>query len=330
MQNTQTVDTDFDIIDPIDKIVRDSKNNKTIFLVENGFNTCYISALLMGLFYKPSQLDSMLHTDPKEIEMIYLQEIIKTKFVDRARSGTSILMENMNEIRTYANICGWLTNSLDELLEQQDVNEFFIFLAECTKLPSIELQRITLTEGMNTESDFGEIESIPFINLSAPGDVDEINIKTLLDSWMNVNTVDVKRSVITQHGEKKEETVKGLNMYKIMNIPYAIAISLNRFNNEYNKRIVTKIDIQKKIKLHNIHDEEGLKWTIHSIICHTGETPKNGHYYAVIFGSDNKWFIFDDQEIPSLNEVNIKNVDIMNQIKRECVFLIYTYDDIGH
>ncbi len=57
--------------------------------------------------------------------MIYLQEIIKTKFVDRVRSGTSILMEIMNEIRTFSIVCGWLT--LDELLEQQNVNEYFYF-----------------------------------------------------------------------------------------------------------------------------------------------------------------------------------------------------------
>lgn len=330
--NKSLIDNDIndndEIIDPIDRIIRDSKNNKSIFIVENGYNTCYISSLLMALFYKSSYLDNMLHTDPKEIEMIYLQEIIKTKFVDRARSGTSILAENMNEIRTFSNICGWLTP--DELLEQQDVNEFYSFLADCTKLSPIELQRFTLTEGLSSANDIGQNESIPFINISVPGNVDEVSIKTLLDTWMNYNTVNVKREITDQDGQKKEENVKGLNMYKIMNMPYAVAISLNRFNNEYNKRIATKIDIQKKIKLHNIYNEDGLKWTMHSIVCHTGETPRSGHYYAIIFGSDNKWFMFNDLEIPSLSEINMKDSEITNKIKRECVFLMYTYDDIGH
>ena len=207
-----------EIFNPIEKIIHDSKNNKSIFIVENGFNTCYISSLLMALFYKSSYLDIMLYNEPKNIEMIYLQEIIKNKFIDYVRSGTSILMEHMNEIRTFANICGWLT--VDELLEQQDVNDFFTFLANCTKLPPIELQRFTITEGMINDSDIGEIESVPFINLSVPNDVDEISIKILLSNWMNSNTIDIKRPIVTENGDKIEENVKGLNMYKIMIIGY--------------------------------------------------------------------------------------------------------------
>lgn len=303
-----------EIINPINKIICEI-NSKSVFIIENGFNTCYISSLLMAIFYKSSYLDSMLHTTPKNIEMIYLQEIIKTKFVDRVRSGTSILMEIMNEIRTFSNVCGWLT--LDELLEQQNVNEYFTFLSDCVQLPPIELQKINTTKYFGSILDTGEIKSVPFISLLVPEDIDEVSIKTLLSDLTNY--------IIFDKNEKEKE----LYIYKIMNIPYSIGISLNRFDNQYNKRIITKINIQKKIKLPNINDEGGLKWSIHSIICHTGDTLKSGHYYAVIFSSDNKWFIFDDHEIPSLNEVNIKNTDIMNKIKSECVFLIYIYDDVN-
>jgi uncharacterized UBP type Zn finger protein len=303
-------------------------NPKHLFVVENGFNTCYISSLLMGMFYTPSHFDGILHNEPKNDLFIYLQEIIKSKFVDHVRGATSVSAESMNEIRSFANMCGWLTP--DELVEQQDVNEFFSFLADESKLPPIDIQRGTLTEGISNKGDIGDIESLPFLNFTVPEDMDEISVKELLNRWMNNNVVEVQRETINEQGIKTIENVKGLNIYRIMNVPLVVGISLNRFNNEVMKRIDCKIDIQKKIKLHHISDDSGLKWKIHSIICHTGEDPKSGHYYAVIFGSDNKWLLFNDLYVPSLQEINIHDEDTMNMIKRECVFLLYTYDDIGH
>jgi ubiquitin C-terminal hydrolase len=311
----------------LNRIISDAQNNKSIFIVENGFNTCYISSLLMALFYKSSYLDNILYNEPTDIEMIYLQEIIKTKFIDRVRSGTSVLMDIMNEIRLYANICGWLNS--DNLLEQQDVNEFYTFLVNKTKLTQIEIQRETISEGLSDKNDIGQIESIPFISLSVPYNIDEISIKNLLYDWMNNNPIDIKREILNSSGNKIMEDVKGLNIYRIMNIPLTIGISLNRFSTD-KIRTETKIDINKKIKFHNMADYNGIKWQIHSIICHKGDTYKSGHYYSIIFGSENKWFIFNDLEIPSLQEVDIRDNDIMTMIKRECVFLLYTYDDICH
>lgn len=312
----------------LEKIIQDIKNNKCLFVVENGFNTCYISSLLMALFYKASYLDVILQSEPKTDIFIYLQEIIKTKFVERVRNGTSVLADVMNEIRSIANICGWLNH--EELMEQQDVNELFAFIANQTNLPTIDIQRETITEGIEHKSDLGEIETLPFLTLPVPDDRDEISIKNLLDKWMNNNTVDIQRDTL-KDGNKVVENVKGLNIYRIMNVPMTIGISLNRFGSTTHTRSQTKIDIQKRIKFHNTgcDADAGLKWRIHSIICHTGETNKSGHYYAVIFGSDNKWFRFNDQNVPSLEEINIKNDENMNVIKRECVFLFYTYDDIS-
>lgn len=309
-------------------------DTKNLFIVENGLNTCYIDSLLMSLFYKPSTyLDSLLHSEPKDPNTIYLQEIIKYKFVDQVRKNNSVLADIVNEIRIYAHECGWLVgipNEYDELFEQQDINEFYSFLLDVINVPLIEIQRQTISEAIENKSDVSELESIPFINLTVPDNIDETSIKELLNSWMNHNTVDdIKREIIDQqNGVKKIESVKGLNIYKIMNVPTFVALSLNRFNSNVNKRIETKVDIQKKIKLHHVSDEnDGLRWKIHSIICHRGDTPKNGHYYSVLFASDNTWLLFDDQSIPCLKEIEIKDHNISETIKREIVFVIYCYDE---
>ena len=307
----------------------DSKDSKN-FVIENGLNTCYIDALLMCLFFKPcAYLDELLTSEPKDPGNIYLQDIIKLKFVDPVRKNFSIMAETMNEIRTYANICGWKSESSDELFEQQDVNEFYTFLLGVINSPLIEIQRQTIAEDFNNKSELGSIEKIPFIslNISNEENYDEMTIKILLNNWMNNNTVDLKREIINKEGEKNVQTVKGLNIYKIMNVPTFVAIALNRFTGTDKKRKNTKIDIQKRIKLHHISDDnEGLRWKIHSFICHKGDNIKSGHYYSVI-QSDNTWLLFDDQAIPCIKEIDILNPLLAEIVKREIVFAIYCYDE---
>lgn len=318
------------IIENIEKNGITSKSdNKNLFVIENGYNTCYIDALLMSLFYKPScYLDGLLISEPKDPIHIYLQEIIKTKFVDKVRKNISVCADVMNEIRTYANICGWKQNLPEELFEQQDVNEFYTFLLDVINSPLIEIQRQTISEALDSKSDLGEIEKIPFINLNVPSDVDSTTIKELLNIWMNNNMVDIKREIINKKGIKTIESVKGLNIYKIMNVPTFVGISLNRFSLDSNKRVVTQIDIQKRIKLHHISDDhDGLRWKIHAFICHQGEKSKSGHYYAVIFSNENTWLIFDDKAVPSVKEIDIKQLEVAESIKREIVFAIYCYDE---
>jgi len=322
-----------------------NNNNKFLFIVENGYNTCYISSLLMSLFYKPSYLDNILNCDPKSACYFYLQDIIKIKFVDNVRKNISVSAEIMNEIRNYCNICGWKNENINEIINQQDVNEFYTFIIDAMNIYPIEIQRHTITEALSNENDTGRIEKIPFINLTIPtqdnltntkdnnilkkkedNKKDELSVKELLNNWLNHNIVDIKREIINDFGEKEIKYVKALNIYKVMNVPLFVAISINRFSSIESKKNKIKIDIKKKIKLHNTGENKGIKWKIHSIICHKGETIRTGHYYSIIFGSDNKWLIFDDLIIPSLKQVNIKDTAIMNKIKEECVFLIYTYD----
>jgi len=308
-----------------DKKITD-KEIKTLFIVENGLNTCYIDSLLMALFYKPSTyLDNLLITEPKDPNYIYLQSIIKLKFVDVVRKNISITADVINEIRIFSNICGWKYDMPDELTEQQDVNEFYTFLMDKMNTPLIEIQRQTISEALTDKNDIGSIEKIPFINLHIQENENETSIKELLNIWMNHNPIDVNREIIDDVGIKRLTSVKALNVYRIVNVPMFIGLSLNRFPG--GKRLDTMIDIQKKIKLYQYDSQDGLRWRIHSVICHKGETPKAGHYYSALFDGDNSWLLFDDQSIPSLKEVNIKDTEISDTIKREAVFAIYTYDE---
>jgi len=219
-------------------------------------------------------------------------------------------------------ICnGWKMNEPDEHIEQQDVNEFFTFLMDIFEGPLLEIKRFTITEAKisSDENDEGTIEQIPFIPLTIPPNT-ELSVKELTRRWMYENYVQVKRKI----DNDTEILVQGLNTYRMMNSPNILSFSINRYNNE-GKKNSSKLIINKKIRPQNNSDLlERHVWIFQAAICHKGNSLKEGHYYSLLYHNDH-YYIFDDLCIPSLKIVNMKDPDISNAIKEECVFIIYRF-----
>lgn len=302
------------------------------FTVENGINTCYIDAVLMGLFYTPSTIYyNMLECDPKNDMFLYFQEMLKYNFIDHVRKHKSITSDNINSIRNFLffNV-NWLHNDYIELLEQQDISEFYTFLIDnMSNNMYIEIKRKTITEGFDSANDTGIIEKIPFIPLTITPDAKdqtvEISVKDMIKNWLTNNPVTVTRETIVNN-EKISQNVPGINIYHVTNIPNIVPLYINRFTSIDAKKNNTPIDIKEKIRLFDINDDLGkIKWSIHSVICHTGDTMKNGHYYTLLINAS-KWLMFDDMSIPCLSEVDMSNDKLVNKIKSEAVFIIYKFE----
>lgn len=254
-----------------------------MIFVENGYNTCYIDSLLVGLFYTPSIIyNKLLDNDPDDNNFMYLQEIIKNNFIDTLRKNMSITADIINEIRNYSFIYGYPK----ELLKQQNIIEYFTFI----------------TNNMNM---FAISQGKPYISINLDQNMCDTDIKTLL----NINNIYIDNN----------------NIHNV----YMVPIYINRFM--YTKRLTTKIDIKRKIKLGDANQ----RWYIHCIICHVGdniyndceltcntEYNTNGHYYTIL-SSGSKWIMFDDMHIPSFKEINMSDKVTIDKIKRECIFIIY-------
>lgn len=284
------------------------------FTVDNAGNTCYIDSLLMGLFYHNSHLDRLLNKDVKNTYAIYIQEYIKENFVKPVRNNKSVTASDIDMLRTLIFHSGWRKNSIlpDEETNQQDVNEFYIFLMEMFENDKIEIIRKTITEGMLSDNDTGIKELLPFIPLSLPDNDDKISVKDMIHNWMYDNVIDVTRKV----DPSKEKIIKGLSTFNLVNIPSIIALSINRFNN-IGIRIETSVIIQKKIRLNTS------EWVFHAAICHQGNSLTSGHYYTLMSVNNLKWYIFNDMDTPCMKEVSMDDPSVTNMIKKECVFLIY-------
>jgi len=251
------------------------------FIVEDGYNTSYMDSLFMGLFYTPSLIENIiLNTNPKKIDNVYLQEIIKDKFVDIIKNGKSILSDTINEIRNIFFMYGWL--DYDTICTHQTVNNFYNFIAEMFVSP-IKIQQ-------NCDKiDDTIYNDIYFINI----DLNEKN-----ENILSLKEVYLKWLEHTQ--------------YTIINIPPILPFYINRNNNK------TKINILRRIKLHS-HDN-ALDWLFYSAIC-----LKDDHYYTLIHNCG-KWFIFDNDQIPCLNEVKMNDIDFINKIMTEVVMIFYIYN----
>jgi uncharacterized UBP type Zn finger protein len=276
-------------------------------VIENGYNTCYIDALLVALFYKHNDsINMILESEPKRPDGFYLQELIKLKFVEPIKRNYSINSSIINEIRNYSIICGWSDN--EDIDGQKDCSEFYSFLSELFNIKPIEFEILEIKN--NTISENIKKIRLPFISLNLTQDD---NIKNILSNWIDTQ-ININNSKI-------------FHCYKLSNIPQFIILYINRFNND-GTRNNYKLDIMKRIKFFGINDttQNYLKWKIHSIICHTGKSIKSGHYYSVIYTYQRKWLLFDDNMIPSFEQIDMEDDDIKEKIMLESVMLIYTLE----
>lgn len=294
-----------------------------MFLVENAGNTCYIDSLFMALFYTESHIDAILLKTPKQDSYTYLQEFIKSYFVDKVRSSQNVTASVMDELRYILMNCGWL--DADELFFQQDVNEFFTFIVDKFNITVIELTKQTFTDVDGNDSN--TIEKMPFIPLSLPYNAElrtctkeRVNVTDMLHDWLYGNEVSVQRDF-----KNTTANVSGLSVYHIHNVPEFVALSINRFPT-IDKRVDIDVIIQKKLKpfKHTGNpDIKDIEWCFHAAVCHKGDTLRSGHYYSLLFKKEEKkdiWYIFDDQMQPCLEEVDMSDKKITDQIKHDCVF----------
>jgi ubiquitin C-terminal hydrolase len=293
------------ILDNIPDNICEEKNIlKYPCVVENGYNTCYIDSLLIALFYKNNNyIYSLLDLEPKNPESYYLQGLIKLKFVDPIKRNFSISSSIINEIRNYSIMCGWSQN--EDIDEQKDCSEYYNFLVNLFNIELIEFEIIQIKNNKTSIT----TTSLPFIPLSLTKDD---SVKNILDEWINSQFLINNENVY--------------QCYKLINIPKLIILHINRFNNNF-IRTSYKLDIMKRIKFCNISDNEQnyLKWKIHSIICHSGNSIKSGHYYSIIY-TEKKWLKFDDMLVPSFEQIDLEDNDNKEKIMLESIMLIYTLD----
>lgn len=265
------------------------------FKVDDGLNTSYIDSLLIALFYKSSDIQTMLTSIPENASFMYLQDLIQRNFIDLIRQNYSIDSSIINEIRNYSIICGWKPGPT--ITNLATISNYYVFLASNF---NIGLLNFELTNSFSSQI---ETISNTIINISP---TKSSSTKELLHDWINAQLLKINNEGNpTSHYHFKE-------------IPQIVAFSINRTSNSQN----INIDIMKKIKFsgNNNDHQNNLTWSIHSIICFN---TTSSSFYSIIKCDDN-WYMFDNNNNPSFNKIDIiKNIYIQHKIKCESTFIIY-------
>ncbi len=269
------------------------------FVVANGLNTSYIDSLLMALFYKQSNLRSILSQYPDQSKFFYLQELINNNFIDNAKHGYSIDSSIINEIRNYSIVCGWKDGG--NITDLYSVIEYMKFLMLGIGFGQIDIEFVECSENEGEKVKSISTNCIDML-------IDEnTDVKSILEKWYDHN-INLKTNLSIICNRFKE-------------IPLMIPIYFNR-----TQESAYQVDIKKRIKFKKNSDssQNNISWIIHSLVCFSNSG--GGNYYSIINTDNNQWYMFSNDKLPSLIKISISDPDISNKLKQECVMAIYRLD----
>jgi len=273
------------------------------FHIEKGLNTSYITSFLISLFYKyDTNINSILIDKPQNPAGFYLQELIKTLFVEPIRKNFSIKSDTINEIRNYLLINGWESDL--NFLDNRNCVELYGFISDMLFVNNIEFEIYHIKDGVINETETNK--SYKTINIDIINN-EPTSIKKLFIDWLHDNILKNSNSYI-------------LDCYKLKSIPNFLVFNINRTD----KTQKTEIDIKKKIKFfHNSDSKQNyLNWRIHSIICKS-----NQKYYSVFLSNDNSWIEFNEDKFPCCSYVYMNDEDIIDKVKQDVEMIIYTLNN---
>lgn len=271
------------------------------YVVEDGYNTLYLSTLLVALFHSPSVIDRCLlfENNSQKLNGILLQKIIEKNFMNMFRQNISVTSKLLNQIRMCSHVSGWKhTKNIDELLQETDPIAFLVFLLQTIEFYPIEISKhprenCLLQKDGDTRSraSYGTTQS--FVS----------KCDTSVEKTHCIHLKTIKSSIQESYNDWVTEN-------DITNIPQFVIFQITNLTNI--------INIDKKIWLFpKNHEYHMIRWIFYSMICYDGTT------YQTIINKDNIPYTFYQNSLPC-----IKKVDGVIKNKYEKIYVIYTKEPL--
>ena len=272
-------------------------------------STCFFNSIIQILFHLfPVQLLMATYDFPTSSEFIPLKQLfLQMRYSERKYCDTESFIKQWH---------GWFGSIIDTH-EQQDAVEFFdIFLDQ---LPS-EISQIFKGKLINTykraNGEFFNSEYEPFTTIG----VNIKNTSKLETSLANL----LKEEELTTCDNKTDQKITIKKSVRISNPPPVLAIHMKRFEYDLktNERVKindnfefpNELDISTLLSsyesMNNSNEEssklEKLNYSLYGIIVHSG-IAIGGHYLSYI-KIKNKWWMFNDIEVESVTNDEMKSV----------------------
>lgn len=281
----------------MNKLNENLKENLFHFVIKGGYNTSYINSLLTSLFYRKNEyINELLNIEPINPAGYYLQEIIKKKFVEPISKHYSINSDVINEIRNYLIINGYLNDlNIFDSIKSNSLDNLYDFISDFLNGEKMVFEIIKIKDGQVIEKNKYYKKNLIRIDITTHN----TSIRKEFIKWIDTSLLNNNNDLYT---------------YELKNIPTYICLYFNRLENNSN------IDIMKQIKFFkNCNSQQScIKYKIHGIVC------KNNNSFYSVFYNNNKWIMFTENKIPSFEYISLNDYDIIDKIKLEVIFVIYT------
>jgi hypothetical protein len=276
--------------------------SNNLMLLEDGYNTSYIYAVITAVFYKPCEItSSLLTTTPPTIDAYYIQDFIKSKFVYQFAKGYIIDAVTINKFRMLMYNNGWLKNQKLNILTKANAEGFFIDLISNQLNNKLHILKYNIDTNNFVVDMCNMIKISNSIINNKQNRKNIVSITDLLNTWCT-----------TYFAENIS--------WKFEKLPLLIPIFLDIKNP---KTGVNKcmINIMHSISFPQICEgmQRKLIWDMHSLICRTND----GNYYSVVSADDNELVMISDKDIPSNTIIDVKNPEIVKKIMREVSVILY-------
>lgn len=223
-------------------------------VIEDGYNTLYLSTLLVSLFHSPSVIDRclLLENNSQKLSGILLQKIIERNFVNMFRCGISITSKLLNQIRICAYASGWKNSkNIDDLLKEDDPILFLIFIMQTIEYCPLEITNYNHENYLISKHDY------------------------VIEKKYCIQLTNIKSSVQESYND-------WINNNNIINIPQIVIFQINN--------LTSQLNINKKIWMFpKEHEYHMIRWHFYSIICYNGET-----YQTIINKNDEPYMFYQN------------------------------------
>lgn len=134
-----------------------------------------------------------------------------------------------------------------------------------------------------------------------------IEIEECLDNYCKIDKIDEDGWRCDKCNQKKG----GERITKIWNSPNILIIQLKRFEYDGTK-IMDNINFGFELDMSHYvdsYDKTTKKYKLYSICCHSGDH-NGGHYYSYCL-NNKKWFLFNDEQVNQVEQINSKDAYIL-------------------
>ncbi|EGG00944.1 ubiquitin-specific protease [Melampsora larici-populina 98AG31] len=285
-------------------------------------NSCYINAILQALVHlSPLAVDiSDIYHEPsscalrlssKWCAMCALQSLVISRYQSFGTSRRKVPTVFTSHLPEYASS---LTPGM-----QEDAHEFLSLVLSALQNAELGLDAISFGKSTEAQRDktlvsqlfegtlirgiicsvcgSGRAMTEPFQNVGVS--LSSLTVEESINGMVSEETID------HYHCEECNNRQEAYRRTELLSAPRVLIANLHRFS-AYGEKVHDHIDLSTTLKLISTSNGAEALYQLQAVVCHTGMSTHNGHYYTYVKGFNGRWYLLNDHKTTRVEEDQMK------------------------